>query len=70
MGWCALFRINMLATDEDGFQVVRRRGRHTAAPKAPKSAVASVEPPIRTSLKAEDILARVEGYRYAVVHLP
>ena len=53
-----------MATDDDGFQVVKRRGRYTAAPKAPRNGTASVEPHLTTSLRAEDILARVDSYKY------
>ena len=65
--WCALFRMLVMATDEDGFQVVKRRGRHSAAPRASRRGTVSLEPPITTSLSAEEILARVEQYKYVLV---
>ena len=55
-----------MATDEDGFQVVKRKGRHSAPSKAPRKATAPLELPITTRLTAEDILARVEAYKYVL----
>lgn len=55
-----------MASDEDGFQMVKRRGRHSATSRAPKIATASLELPTATSLSAENILARVEGYKYVL----
>ena len=55
-----------MATDEDGFQIVKRKGRHSAPSKAPRKATVPLELPITTSLTAEDILARVEAYKYVL----
>ena len=59
--------MHVMATDEDGFQMVKRRGRHSAASRTPKIATASLELPTATSLSTEDILARVKGYKYVHV---
>ena len=55
-----------MATDEDGFRVVKRRGRRSAPSRAPRKATASLELPITTSSAVEDILARLESYKYGL----
>ena len=55
--------MHVMASDEDGFQLVKR-SRHSAASRAPRKATASLELPITTSQTADDILARVEDYKY------
>ena len=52
-----------MATDKDGFQLVKRRGRHVSHSKVPKTGSASLEAPA-SSLRADDIVARVQSYRY------
>ena len=58
--------MHIMATDEDGFRVVKRRGRHSAPSRAPRKATASLELAITTSPAVEDILARLEGYKYVL----
>ena len=53
-----------MATDDDGFQVVRRRGRHVCRSKSHKQAQTAKQEPPLSSLKVDDILARVQDYRY------
>ena len=64
---CALFGILAMATDDDGFQVVRRRGRHVCRSKSHKQAQTAKQEPPLSSLKMDDILARVQDYRYSRV---
>ena len=51
------------ARDDDGFQVVKRKGRHSVAPKAPMHARAPLNQRTTTSLSADNIIARVEQYK-------
>lgn len=51
-----------MATDEDGFTVVRRRGRHGGQPKTHKTGTAQLAP-ITTNLRVDDIITRVQQYR-------
>ena len=47
---------------DDGFQVVKRRGRHSGFSKAPHNPTARLRPSI-TSSETKDILTRVKGYK-------
>lgn len=50
-----------MATDADGFQVVKRKGRHVRHSKVHK-ATALIDQPA-SSLRAEDIFTKLEDYK-------
>ena len=51
----------VMATDADGFQVVKRKGRHVRHSKVHK-ATALIDQPA-SSLRAEDIFTKLEDYK-------
>ena len=57
-----------MATDEDGFTLVKRRGRHVGRSKTHKACTVQLEP-VTNNLRADDIIARVQQYRYVMEYM-